>query len=705
MTTERRAFSTYPSYLKTEYNDKITSIADDPLFEPESANFLNGYIGDFSILSEEDLERTPPILEMSPERQKYQLSVGSTLIDPDTQDRLTTVSYTDLERHLGANGALVDEPNRIFSTNFYAWTPPIDYDKHINFSRYMWTGPGSADVQGEYVTKEPSHSKTVIHEWDGSQIIARDVKISEGLPATGNEGDFVEDASILERFIFRHNGSGWVVVPFQTVSDIPELPSIEDFTPPLYFYVARTGHEFNRPLVWKYSDLSGRWISMPVIVNPVEPDNAREGAIWEDGISIANERTLKIFKNSGFIPLDYGFGFPNGTPGVDGEYLYDTRNYSDLTDDWSKENWWRHIEDLSIVDDEIRGIEDNATRPIIEFWNGIESVDGDTKDFRNESPLYKKYAVDPLSKDVILTTEQTTIFEFNQGTGRDDSVLGFPLSFNDDGEFLFSLTLEEDPSDFEGYHYYKDTNTGFIHGIWFKSDTKTIQEQDSNGLYDIPVGVKSNPNHDILISASRSRMLNHMSNIINSQNDFSGNQFGLNNYRWSEKNPAKGATLIDTEYSNLRVLSTLQIPDINIPDAIRMISREYNKTLFRFVNKLNQQWDNLTLTNGNNLLTVTPSEAVDSVLTSIFTGRTSDFPFFHSRMGSFLETIVTNGIASVIDNEPKPIFIAPSPPHVGAAQAFVPSSFVERDGTVVLRGHEGSIISSFGDERDLVWLE
>ncbi len=586
MATERRVFTNYPESLKTDQNNRETFVADDPLFEPEQANFLNGFIGDVSSLTAEDLARTPLILDITPERQKYQLSVAATFINPETQVRESYASYTDMTRQIEANGGDTSDPNRVFSTEFYAWTPPIDYDKHINFSRYQWIGLGTADVQGEYVTKEPSHSKTVVHEWDGTDLIAHDVEIVIGLPVPGPDGTFVEDASTVERFVYRSNGAVWLLLTLVMVPDVPTDFSL--LIAPVYFYVARTGPDFQRPLVWKYSADAGRWLPQPVVINPVDPDVPRVGMVWED-IRIGSERRLKVFENGTFMDLTYTpADGPPGIPGTDGEYIYDTRDYADLTDPWARENWWRHGEDLSSVDRAARTGEDQAVRPILEFWNGLESVVGDTKDFRNDSPVYKKYAIDPVTSEIVDSSESTTIFEYQQGSGVDDPVLGFPLSFNDSGEFLFEVTLETDATAFVGYHYFKDIHTGLVHGIWFKSDVFTMQEEDALGLFSIPVGISSNADHEILTVASRSRMLRHMTSIIGDQSDFSGSTTGLNSYRWTDKNPTVGATIIDAEKTHLRTLATLQSIQLDVPNSIRTMAKEYNKVLVRFVNGLTQ---------------------------------------------------------------------------------------------------------------------
>jgi len=706
MAKERRAFTNYPEGSQTRQNNQETFIADDPSFEPEQANFLNGFIGDLTNLTAEDLERTPPILEGSAERQKYQLAVGSTFIDPDTQERESVASYTDLVNQIDSNGGDVSDPNRIFAVDFYAWTPPIDYDKHINFSRYLWIGTGTANVQGEYVTKEQSHSKTVIHHWDGATLTPNAALIFNGLPTVMAAGTYVEDASTTQRLVYLSDGATWQLLNLEVVSDVPT--DFSEVVTPTYFYVARTGPDYQRPIVWKYSGGAGRWIPLPVVINNSLPEFPRENMIWEDS-RLAGERVLKFFDSGAYQILTYtAAGGPPGTAGTDGEYIYDTREFESLTDTWTTENWWRHQEDLSPIDRAATDNEDQAIRPIIEFWDGIEGIVGDTRDYRNDSPVYKKYAIDQSSLDGFDTGEETTIFEYTRSvTGQDDPVLGFPLTFNNTGEFLFGLTLESDTTTVIGYHYFLDTNTGLLHGIWHKADELTEQAVDANGLYDVPVGMSANPDHEILVSASRSRMLRHMTGVIGAQDGFAGSTTGQNSYRWTDRSPTLGASIIDAEETLLRTTATLQDANLDFPDAIRRMAKDYNKVLFRFTNKMNQLWDNLSFTNGNGSLYpgLTATEACDAVLTSIFMGRTEDFPYYNSEMGTFLETLVTTGTATNIDPNPRPIYIPPSPPRVGAAPVYEPRSYEQRDGQTVLIGHEGTVIPTFTDERDLIWLE
>lgn len=700
MVVERRAFSRLPCYLQTDQNNRDMFITDDVMFEPERAGFLNGYIGDTSVVPDSDLARVPPINESNEERQKYQLSLGAVLVNPETDERTGGAFYSDLVGQINSNGGLVDDPNRIFATPFYAWTPPIDYDKHINFNRYYWTGDGNAEVNGEYVTKEPIASQTILHEITSNTVVSKTVHISNTAPSTPLVGTLWEDSSDFNRLTYRWNGSSWVLISIIPVDDVPA--DISSYVTGDYLYVRRTGPQYQRPLMWKWSEGAGRWISMSVVVGPY-PDSPTEGMIWED-TTLHPSRILRIYKNGFFSTLNWVGGVPSGI-GSPGDYIYDNRNLSDGHDTWSDVNWWRHFSDLSPVDRNNRSSGDQATRPIVEFWAGIESPVSDARNYRNDFPQFTTYTYNVSQSEIEKTNHTTTLYQYRVGTGTDDLVLGFPLIYNQTGEFQFEVTLETDTVDgVIGYRYYRDSITGLAHSIWSKSDQLTNQNIDSNGLADLPKNITSNANHEVLTIASRSKFLRHMTGNIQTQTGFEGNEFGINNFRWTDKNTTIGTTIIDCESSLLRTMATLQSPNLDIPDAIRKFSRDYNRVLVKFQNRLNYMWDNLVISDPTDTLMVTPDEAVDAILTELFIGRNNEFPYFYSDMGNYVETQVSNGIASVYGTSPRPIFIPSSPAKIGAISTYYPERFSDIDGKIYLRGHEGVVIESFGDGRDDVWL-
>jgi hypothetical protein len=735
---QRRSFSSLPPYLQTNRNNLELAVTDDVLYEPEQAAFISGYIGNTSGLTAQQLTRTPLLIEASAQAQKYQFTVGIAQQDPVTQNFISGAFYDDLINHLTVNGAIVTDPNLLFESNFYAWAPPIDDDKIVNFARYFWTGSGTASANGEYITKEAAGTVTTLYQFDGTDLNPFRATIVNGLPGSGSANEVVEDVSTPNRYLYQWTGSTWGRITFSVAPNPTILPTYSDGE---WVYITMTGPMYNRPVLWCYRPYVGRWVSLQVVVNSQQPSNPCVGMLWEDTTAIP-ARIIRIYDGSQWQLLQAGgtdvfdgstinytaAAGPSGTP-TEVTYLYDTRSVS-AVDSWSAQNWWRSIEDITAAD------QANATqgaRPIIELWGNIETAAGNTRTARDQFPLFNVYMVAPTSFDILpvtpgnfsglnttaLTTAGryvggtavSTLFQYVvPNTGVTDIVLGFRIEYASDGTPSYSLDLEAMPITYTngnivlGYRFFRDTATGYVHSVWEKATAQLEQTVDGNGLYSVPETLTANADHFLTTQVSRSTFIDHFTSIIESQDDFSGTPFGSNSWRFSPKQLTLGAQMIDPEESLFRTMAVLQTGVLDIPDAIRSMSNEYNKVMTRFVNQLNILWNNGTLSTYMDTLSVTYQQGVDIILTILFTGRNEEFPFFYSVMGTFMETRLVGGVPFVFNSTPQPIYIPDSPALIGAAPAYQPAIFTDEDGISKIRGHDGSLIPAFGDDRDQVIL-
>jgi hypothetical protein len=710
MSLQRRAWEFVPDNLKTPQNDREYLLLDDVLFEPEQADFLTGYIGTGDLLSADDLTRTPLIRSGDAQRDKNQLTIGAVYVDPNSGLFSKGAFFDDLINLIQANGGLTNDQNRLCAVPYYSWTLPIDYDKHINFSRYFWTGPGSADVNGEYVTKEIQGSQTVLYEVVSGALVQRSVIITDNfLPSTTTPGTLIELTTTTDRVIYVYTGTQWNVVIFG-VEDSPSSVDLTTYNEGDYIYFGSTGPNFNRPLVFVYKEAAGRWIATPVVVSTEAPTMPRLGMIWEDP-TIVPFRRLVQYDGANWNSLVYTCqAGPSGVP-ADNTAIYDVRELSSLSDPWTTTNWWRNFEDLSVVDQDTvsqNNGQNQAVRPIVEFWSGIESFSGDTKAFRNDAPQFNLYAFDITAQEILLVPSQsTTIFGYSiAGSGTIDPVIGLALNHASTGDIQFDLTLESAThANVLGYRMFRDGQTGLCRSVWSKSFELLTETPDSQNLFPESRTLVSNSDHLILTDPSRSTILNHLTSIIGSQPNFDGNSLGLSNYRFTEQDPTIGSVIIDPEDGLLRAMLSVQDSRLSMPDVIRAMSREYNRILFKFQTKMDQLWNtNILSTTGGNLV-CTVQQAADIILSSLFIGRTSDFPFYYSDMGTYVETRIVGSTVDVVDSTPQPIFIPSSSARIGASPTFVPEKFIDRDGTISLRGHDGFIVPAQGDDRDHVWLE
>lgn len=721
---QRRVYSLLPKHFQNDVNKRLIGATDDLLFEPEDFERIEGQIGDDTGVSQSEKNRVPFIESRDPNSDRHPLSPCVVSYNNDG-----TVSngafYSDLVGHILANGGLISDESRLFECDYFSFNPPINIDRWTNFSKYFWTGGGTAKDTGEYVVKEPASSQTVLHfiETDGSftkknVILDSSDQLAVGSPynpSGTSTGDLREDCTDSQRPIYIWDNSAWQLVNIHVVSS---LDDVDPTTPSgTYVYVARTGKDYQRPVIFQYSETAGRWISKVPIISNTEPDNPTEGSIWEDS-RFGSFRKFLVYENSTWTPLTYstipyvdlvtpannistmtGIGVPGEN---DPKYRYAAIDFTIDDDPWKKENWWVHYEDLS-ANDKIEYAGQQSTRPIIEFWSSIETTDisDDIAQYKifglnNKNPLFEVYMVVDGSITKVSSFDDTfagnTIFQYKKNnTNADDSVLGFGLDYDTTGEILFDIKLENssysnNDEELKGYKFFKDTWTNMVHSIWTRATNTLSYDQNSKT---VPLNLSNNPNHGIDTSISRRNIIGHYRSIIDATSD--GVALGDNSYRWTDRDPVTGASIIDTEGSLLLPLSLLQNDDFDLAESIRNMAFEYNRFMRRFEKRLNRIWDTGTYTNADDTLNgLTATEMVDKVLSEIILNPTSGSPFWNSDMGTFVHETTS---------DETPILIPPSAARVGASSVYEPRIF---DNKILC--HDGAIKTAYGDERDDVIL-
>lgn len=696
---QHRFYDLLPRYLKTSQNRRSAAIGEDLLYDPEEFDPIEGQIGDMTGVSDAELARDPLVPEINESRQRNQLSVAVVAdIDGSVE---ASAFYYDLLGQIDSNGGITSSIRRVLDTDWFAWTPPFDPDRWMNYQRYVWLGEGEARVNGEYVTKDPNGSRTVLHLVEGQRQITRQIvelsatahPFSSGTTA----GQLREDCTDPTRPIYRWDGSAWNPVVFVPMADVPESTDLPVGT---YIYVARAGYMHNRPLVHVYHSPGARWISRMAVVSKDRPQSPVDGMIWEDP---SDGRTRSLRRYSGTTFNWSAITFASATTmvargeGTDGDVVYCSLDVASVADGWEKNNWWYHYDDLSDSDKSYLARRATATRPILQLWGCMEPYAGSARAARHDRPRYKIYAydagsgeIDEITADEVADAGGCTVLEYKRGDGADDAILAFPASLNDTGEFIFDLTLESMPIDgLAGYRYFKDRHIGKMRGVWQEVYAPLMATED-----EFPKALANNPDHDTLTEFSRSEILHSLIGNITASGSTS---IGSGPYRWGDMSMLEGGTLIDAQSSMLKPMALLLDERLDLPAAIRAMSHETGRFYRRFHRKLDELWGTGAYSNPDDTLKsgVTAAIMVDQVLTEILAGKTENGAFWLSDMGTYTDRVT---------GEVKPIAIPSSPPRVSATRPYVPMSFSFR-GTTRLRGHDGKMIDSYGDDRDLVWLE
>ena len=135
--------------------------------------------------------------------------------------------------------------------------------------------------------------------------------------------------------------------------------------------------------------------------------------------------------------------------------------------------------------------------------------------------------------------------------------------------------------------------------IYVKSDTGLLSEQ-SISKYSIPLSWRSNPTNAEILTISEPEYLHHFSNYLESQAGFTGNVLSKNNSKDLLKSTEHATDIVQSTQDTLLGTYLLDDKPHNLVDAIRFNAKEYKKYKKRFVNELNNYFNNFDVSELSN---------------------------------------------------------------------------------------------------------
>jgi hypothetical protein len=143
MADTKKTVNLLPEYLRTDKNAKFLSSTLDQFIQTPQLERVDGYVGS-KITPTYDPNTDFYLTEASPLRKNYQLEPA--LIIKDQNSKITdVVAFDDIINELTIQGAKTENLDTLLRTEFYSFNPPIDWDKLVNFDQYYWlpTAPKS----------------------------------------------------------------------------------------------------------------------------------------------------------------------------------------------------------------------------------------------------------------------------------------------------------------------------------------------------------------------------------------------------------------------------------------------------------------------------------------------------------------------------------------------------------------------------------
>ena len=159
-----RSIDFLPEIFQTPVNRQFLAATLDQLIQEPQFKKTQGFVG--RKVGPGVNPRDSYIIEPTKSRNDYQLEPGVVGINPDTLDIQDVITYPGITDALALEGAITDNANRLYTSEYYSWDPFVDFDKFVNYQQYYWLpdGPEAVDVS---ISTVPLTDNFVVTRADG----------------------------------------------------------------------------------------------------------------------------------------------------------------------------------------------------------------------------------------------------------------------------------------------------------------------------------------------------------------------------------------------------------------------------------------------------------------------------------------------------------------------------------------------------------
>lgn len=149
-----------PEIFKTPVNRQFLSATLDQLVQEPKFQKTQGYVGRKVGPGVNPADKY--VIEPTKSRNDYQLEPGVVSVKPDSTIIEDVITYPGITDALNLQGAITDNQDRLYNSEYYSWDPFVDFDKMVNFSQYFWlpSGPDSVDVSATVIPVENTFTVT-----------------------------------------------------------------------------------------------------------------------------------------------------------------------------------------------------------------------------------------------------------------------------------------------------------------------------------------------------------------------------------------------------------------------------------------------------------------------------------------------------------------------------------------------------------------
>ena len=161
MAKQVRSVDFLPEIFQTPVNAQFLSATLDQLIQNPQYTQTQGFIGKKAGPGVNANDKY--VIEPTKTRTNYQLEPGVIQTDPANTHRvIDAITYPGINNALKLQGAVTDNADSLYTSDYYTWDPFVDFDKFVNYAQYYWLpgGPLAVDVSAPGVPLTDSFTVT-----------------------------------------------------------------------------------------------------------------------------------------------------------------------------------------------------------------------------------------------------------------------------------------------------------------------------------------------------------------------------------------------------------------------------------------------------------------------------------------------------------------------------------------------------------------
>ena len=139
-----RSVDFLPEIFQTPVNRQFLSATLDQLIQEPKFEKTQGFVGRRVGPGVNPIDRY--VIEPTKQRNDYQLEPGVIGLEPNTNNIKDVITYPGIADALALQGAYTNNADRLYTSEYYAWDPFVDFDKFVNYQQYYWLPSGPLDV-------------------------------------------------------------------------------------------------------------------------------------------------------------------------------------------------------------------------------------------------------------------------------------------------------------------------------------------------------------------------------------------------------------------------------------------------------------------------------------------------------------------------------------------------------------------------------